>query len=388
MTRLGWALALAAILAATALVHGAEVARNLPRYHWEDWRFFRHTRENVHSPLDCFTQPSAWPGLYRPLTTNCYYLAGRALWGNRVAPYHVFNAGVYVLNALLLFAIARRLLPFPLAVAAAALWASRAAHRQVLLYTSEFQALGSTFFALLALALALPPRISRGARGNSTAREAAALAAFAAALLGKESMVALPAIVTAASWIFGARQWRRDLFWWGLAGAWALLFAFVFRGASGYAPTGFAYDVSARAATRFAAYALMMSNAVVLPIDDWTAPPRIPLLAAQPLVLGALAVAAGALLGLLVAARRLPAAGIAGPARTMALGLAWFLAGTAPFVVLEDRLFLRYFYFGSAGLALLLAAVPAAAGEWWRLRSQPPAAAAAASVPTPAPAPP
>jgi hypothetical protein len=356
--------------AGASLAHGSAVARNLPRYHWEDWRFFRHTREHVHSPVDCFTQPSAWPGLYRPLSTNCYYLAGRALWGNRVAPYHVFNAAVFVVNALLLFALARRLLPLPLALVAVGLWTSRVAPRQVLLYTSEFQALGSTFFALVALLLALPPRLAGAPPETSRAREAGALAAFAAALLSKESTVALPAVVTAATWLYGARPWwKRDLLWWALAGAWALAFTFVFRGVSGYEPTGFAYDVSLRALHRLAAYALMMSNAVVLPVDDWTAPPRIPLLAAQPLVLAALAVAAAAILALAAVARR-ESLGVAAPARTMALGLTWFVAGAAPFVVLEDRLFLRYVYFPSAGMAVLLAAMPAAAAAWWRLRSR------------------
>ena len=362
------------------------MVRNLPRYHWEDWRFFRHTKEQVHSPLDCFTQPSAWPGLYRPLSTNCYYLVGRALWGNRVAPYHVFNAAVFLVNVLLLFALARRLLPLPLALVAAALWASRVAHRQVLLYTSEFQALGSTFFALAALCLALPPRTSGASPQASRAREAAALAAFAAALLSKESTVALPAIVTAATWLFGARPlWKRDLLWWAVAGAWALVFTFVLRGVSGYAPTGFAYDVSPRALQRLSAYALMMSNAVVLPVDDWTAPPRIPLLAERPAVLAALAAAAAAILALAAAARR-AAPALAAPVRTMALGLVWFVAGAAPFAVLEDRLFLRYAYFPTAGLALMLSALPAAAAEWWRARRV--ATVDAASGPTTAPAPP
>lgn len=377
---------MAVAAAAGSLAHGPEVVRNLPRYHWEDWRFFRHAKEHVHSPLDCFTQPSAWPGLYRPLSTNCYYLAGRALWGNRVAPYHVFNAVVFLVNVLLLFAVARRLLPLPLALVAAALWASRVAHRQVLLYTSEFQALGSTFFALAALCLALPPRASGARPAQGRAREAAALIAFAAALLSKESTVALPVIVTAATFLFGARGWwRRDLLWWAVAGAWALLFTFVFRGVSGYAPTGFAYDLSLRVLHRLAAYALMMSNGIVLPVDDWTAPPRIPLLAERPAVLVALAVAATAVVALAAFARR-AAPALAGPVRTMALGLVWFVAGAAPFVVLEDRLFLRYSYFPAAGLALLLAALPVAAAEWWRLRSSP--GGGAAGGPTTAPAPP
>jgi hypothetical protein len=375
------------VFIATWITHGGAVARNLHRHHWEDFRFFRHTRAQVHSVTDCFTRPSAWPGLYRPLSTNCYYLAGRALWGNRVAPYHLVNAAAYLVNGVLLFVIARQLLPAALALLVPALWASRVALRQVLLYTSEFQALCATFFSLLALALALPPRVQGEKGAGGTWREAAALLAFAAALLSKESAVVLPAIVSAATWLFGSRRWRRDLPWWGLAAAWALLFALVLRGVSGHAPTGYTYDLSSRIAGRYAAYALMISNPVVVPVDNWTLPARIPVLAAEAPVRTALALAALGLAALLFAARRLDPGRTADPVRALALGFVWFLAGTAPFVFFADRLFLRYAYFGSAGLSLLVLAAPAAAAEALRLRSARREAAPAATVPMSAPAP-
>jgi hypothetical protein len=97
---------------------------------------------------------------------------------------------------------------------------------------------------------------------------------------------------------------------------------------------------------------------------------------------------AAALGALTVAARRIAAGPAGDPVRALALGFAWFLAGTAPFVVFADRLFLRYAYFGSAGLALTVLAVPAAAAEWWRVRQGRRAATAAATVPTTGPAPP
>jgi hypothetical protein len=373
----------------TGFTHGRFVARNLPRHHWEDWRFFRHTHAEVHSVADCFTRPSAWPGLYRPLSTNCYYLAGRAWWGNRIEVYHLVSVLAYVANGVLLFVIVRRMLPLPLALLVPALWTSRVALRQVLLYTSEFQALSSTFFSLLALALALPPRLrdERGPR-SFPPREGAALLAFAAALLCKESAVVLPAIVSAATWLFCPRRWRRDLPWWALAAAWAALFALALRGVSGYQPTGYAYDLSSRVGARYTAYALMISNAIVLPVDDWTVPPRIPALAGQAPVLAALSFAALALAALLAAARRIEPGRAADPVRALALGLMWFLAGTAPFVVFANRLFLRYAYFGSAGLSLLVLAMPPAAAEAWRLRESRREAARAATGPTSEPAPP
>lgn len=373
----GVLLALPVVLVAAGLVHGRAVLNNLPRHHWEDWRFFRHNRTHVHSPVDCFTKAPVWPGLYRPLTTNCYYLAGRVLWRNRVEAYHAVNAALYVGNGLLFFAIARTLLPLPLALLASALWVSRVAHRQLLLYTSEFQGLFATLLSLAALGLALTGR-----------RRGLALALFAAALLSKESAVALPAIVSAATWLFAPRSWRRDVAWWAVAAGWAVAFALVLRGVSGWAPTGYNYDVSGAIGTRYAAYALMFSNAIVLPVDDWAVPARIPALAASVWVLVPLALAGLALTALLAAARRLPEGAAAMPLRVMAFGFAWFVAGSAPFVVFEDRLFLRYAYFGAAGLALVLSALPAAAAEWWRFKRRPAAASAAATAPTPGPAPP
>ena len=136
----------------------------------------------------------------------------------------------------------------------------------------------------------------------------------------------------------------------------------------------------------YAAYALMLSNAVVLPVDDWTVPARVPALAAHPLVAAALAASAAAVLALLAMARRIEPRRTGDPVRAMALGLVWFLAGTAPFVVFADRLFLRYAYFGSAGLSLLVLAIPPAAAEWWRLRQARTATAAGATSPTSAPA--
>jgi len=44
--------------------------------------------------------------------------------------------------------------------------------------------------------------------------------------------------------------------------------------------------------------------------------------------------------------------------------LAWFLAGTSPFVVLAHRLFIRYTYFGHVGLAIAAGAVTSAVTQW------------------------
>ena len=77
--------ALALVLAFGASVHAHRFVHNFRHHHWEDWRFFRHDHEFIHTLADCFTQPGAWPGLYRPLSTNLYYFwgAGPSATGSR-----------------------------------------------------------------------------------------------------------------------------------------------------------------------------------------------------------------------------------------------------------------------------------------------------------------
>jgi len=337
------------ILAVAGAVHGSAVRRNFSRHHWEDWRFFRHDRALIHSPLDCFTRPSAWPGLYRPLSTNCYYLVGRWLFGNRIEPYHVVNGAFFLMNAVLLLGIARSLGAGTWAVVPPALLASRIAHRQVLLYTSEIQALLSVFFSLAALWLFLAAR----ARPGRSRLDAAALAAFGLGLLSKESAAAVPAIVTAYGWLYDRRgAWTRYALWWAVAAAWAVLFATVFRGVSGHQPTGYAYDLSAAVLTRYVSYFLLFLNSLVYPVDNWEVVTRVPLLAHSLAVRAAVGTAALAAGAVLAAARRLGQGKAASCLRRIALGGAWFVAGTAPFVIFQDRLFMRYSYFGHAGLAL------------------------------------
>src|SRR6185503_19102969 len=140
---------------------------------------------------------------------------------------------------------------------------SRLAHWQTLLYTSEFQGLFSMLLALIAIGCALSTRKGRGADPPAPAwpREALGLLAFAGALLSKESTVAVPAIVSAATWLYAPRAWRRDLAWWALAGAWALLFALVLRGLGGTVDTGYVYDATPGAVVRrYVGYLLMFAN--------------------------------------------------------------------------------------------------------------------------------
>jgi len=357
------------VIAAAAAAHGPRVVHNLPRHHWEDLRFFRHSRTQIHSLAECFVRPSAWPGLYRPLSTNVYYFLGRKVFGNDVVPYHVVSAIVFVANGVLLFWIARELLPGAWALAPPILFVSRFAHVQVVTYGSEFQALSSTFFSLVSIDLFLLSRRRRG-----VGLEAVSVLAFALALLCKETVVALAAIVLLYGLLYDRRgSWPHYLAHPAVAALWAAGFVLLFRRSAVYEPTGFGYDVSAAILPRYAAYLLVFSDLLVRRTVDLAFPERLEAMAWTLPAIGAFLLLLALEAAAILAARRL------GPAlRAAAFGFGWFLLGMAPFVVLRDRLFMRYTYFGHAGLAIAVTALLLALSR----RARP-----AATAPTPEPAP-
>ncbi len=357
-------LAVLLVAAAFAAAHGPREVGNLPKRHWEDGRHFRHNRDQVHSLADCFTTPSAWPGgneaTYRPLSTNCYYLAGRVLFGNRLAVYHAISAGVYVLNGVLLFLVARRLLPGPSSLVPPVLFVSRIAHAQVAAYTSEFDALSYVTLGLAGLLLLMSARNARG-----WVRPVLATAAFAAALLCKEAAVVWPAIVTVYGGLFDdARHWRRYVLAWLPAVAWAAAYPAVIRWLYPSGAVGFAFDLRPlELCQRQAAYLLSFSNLLVPAVDPekagWAMPPDIVALAGRPVVAVAVACLGVLMAAVLVRARVRPAH--TGPAvRVIAFGGAWFFGANAPFAAFADRLFMRYAYLGHAGLALAIGGAVAA----------------------------
>jgi hypothetical protein len=125
---------------------------------------------------------------------------------------------------------------------------------------------------------------------------------------------------------------------------------------------------------RYAAYLLSFVNRLVPKVDPehagWAVPPHIATMAEGApilLLMGSLVILAGAL----SAWSRVRPASVSRPARVVAFGLVWFLAGTAPYAVLGERLFMRYSYVGHAGLAVALGGLTAAAGgpAWASIRN-------------------
>jgi len=342
------------VLAATAVAQGPAWRESLHRRHWEDRRFFVHNRTNISTVGECFSRPATWPGLYRPLTTNCYYLLGRRLWDNRIETYHAVNIAFFFANGVLLAWLCLEWMAAPWAWLAAALFVSRLAHRHLVAHSVEFQSLASVFFSLLALKLFLA-----GRRSDRWPLEALALPVGVLAFLSKETAVVWPAIAALHGWLFerpsAARRYVPPLL---AAAAWLLLLALVIRPRVTPEPTGFEYDLSGTVVDRYAAYLLVFLNPFCFGVPaEADMPPAVVRLAST----GAVRVAFCALVAAEAVAlwrwRRRPPREDGW--RLAAFGCGWFLAAAAPYVVLQDRLFARYSYFPHAGLAVALAAVVA-----------------------------
>jgi hypothetical protein len=352
------------VVAAFAVVHGPHVVHNLPKRHWEDGRHFHHNREQIHSLTECFTKPTAWQGgaeaTYRPLSANLYYFAGRTLFGNRLEVYHAIDALTHLVNALLLLLVCRELLPWPSSLLPPVLFVSRMAHEQDIAYTSNFDTLSYAAFGLAGLLLFV-----RGRRTGRRDLEALAVAALGLALLCKEAAIVWPAILIAYGWLFDrAEAWRRYVAAWVLAAGWVVAYRYVIHRIYPAETPGFALDFHPLGLLgRYAAYLVSFANGLVPKVDPeqagWAVPPHIAEIAtrAPALLLTAFLVMVALVL---MAWSRVRPASVSQPERVVAFGLVWFLAGTAPFAVLADRLFMRYCYLGHAGLAVALGGLMAA----------------------------
>lgn len=362
-----------AIVAAAFLVaQGPRVVHNLPKWHWEDGRHFHHNRQQIHSIADCFLVPSAWEGgaeaTYRPLSANLYYLVGRSLFGNDIEVYHAIDALAHLANAILLFLLCRQLLPGAFALVPPVLFVTRFAHRQDFEYTSNFDTLSYAGLCLLGLLLFVIAR-----RRERRFAEAVAAFAFGLALLCKEAAVVWPAVLTTYGWLFDRpAAWRKYVAGWALAALWIVCYREMVHLLYPPGAPGFALDFAPHhVLARYGAYLLAIFNVLVPAVDPekagWAIPPHLRAFAASTPLVVAMACLAAVAVALLVAARWRPH--LVGPsARVIAFGLAWFFAGTAPFVVLADRLFIRYSYFGHAGLAIAAGGIASAVAQWIRAR--------------------
>jgi hypothetical protein len=165
----------------------------------------RTDRIHVHGPVDLLRFLEPWPTfmLYRPLTTLGSFWTARTLLGVDPVRWSLALLGVHVVNALLAYGIARRLLGSRAGgLATALVYASAPGHALAVRWFSFFTITGTVlaYFAGLWIWLCARPRY----RGPAT------LAAFVVALLCSEHAVSFPAGVTAVAVLAqGRRDWRR-----------------------------------------------------------------------------------------------------------------------------------------------------------------------------------
>jgi hypothetical protein len=328
-------------------VHGARIQQHWSQLHWEDQLFFEHDRRTIHTWRDCWTQPALWPGLYRPLTTNCYYFVGGQLFQHRIEVYHAVNVTVHALNALLLYGLVRSLLTPLFALVAMALFASRHAHAEVLTNTAEFQVLAATAFALAALLLFVMGLPRRDWRLLPLIYLLLLLA-----LVSKEAKLAVIPLLPLYVWLF-VRPLRLAYLWVSVAGAvGAVGFLLATQQAVvDYQPTGFTYTAAPALILRnLTAHFWSFANYLAWDASDPVFPT--PLRAVTESLVGQwiLLAGVGGLLILLLYHARLPHVG-----RVLLFGALLFLLAALPYCFFTDRLFMRYGYFSHTGLAVATA---------------------------------
>lgn len=343
--------ALVVIAAALALAHGVRITTNWGQPHWEDQLFFQHEQTYIQHIGDCFRHP-LWPGLYRPLSSTCYYYLVGQLTDQRIQAHHLINVLFYATNGLLLYHLCRRWMGRRWALLPGALFVSRYAHAEVVTNTVEFQVLLPTFFALLTVVFFLQGS-DQSDNGWYGGWYGLAGVTFALALLSKETFVVLPAILWLERWL-----WRRNGSAAGIIGVsmvalgWGMLFALFLRGMAGQTATGFGYTLApAEIIRNYTAYFLAFANLLTRAPDTLTMPANVLRLADAPAIQIGFCLLCVTAAGALIWLRQRPPGGYHS-IRMVGFGLLFFLISAAPFVILVDRLFMRYAYWAHAGLAI------------------------------------
>jgi len=149
---------------------------------------------------------------YRPVGFVSF-AADWTLWGDWPAAYHATSVLLHLVNVLLVFLLARRLLSIEASVVAAAVFGLHVANQEAVFWVAAR-------FDLLATAGALGTLLLIGSRQRR--RHAAAALLYLAALLSKESVVALPVAAGAYLWLVQrarTAELLRTFAWLGASGA-------------------------------------------------------------------------------------------------------------------------------------------------------------------------
>jgi len=156
--------------------------------------------------------------LYRPVTAISLAANWVAAAGDPRA-FHLVNVALHALAALVVYRLARELVPFGAAVAAGLVFAVHPVHVEAVVNLVGRAEVLSTIFVLLAVLLyRADGRLAEAGDRRSARRAAATLGTLAAAVLAlgaKESAFALPALLLVSDWADARARARR--FEWALA---------------------------------------------------------------------------------------------------------------------------------------------------------------------------
>ena len=197
----GWRVAVVGTIAA---VYAAAYGRFVGRFFAFDDFAVLAVADRIHlrTPLDVVQFFVPWPSfaLYRPLTTVAYFWTARAVLGLDPTRWTLAQLGFHVVNATLVYAIARRLLGSrPAGLATALVYASAPGHALAVRWIAFFTITGTTLVYFLGLWVWL--------RAPERRRVLATLAIFVVGLLCSEHAVSFPAALTAIA-VLG--EGRRD----------------------------------------------------------------------------------------------------------------------------------------------------------------------------------
>jgi len=358
--------ALAVILAGTVAVQGPTIRKTFHQRFWEDGLFIEVARQYIHSFVNCFTAPSLHAGLYRPLSTHCYYYLTQNVLGLDVEYLKVISIAFYVANAFLFFLICKQLMGWKWALIPVVLCVTRRSDYDLVSLTVEYQTLLSVFYGLLAVY-----SFVRARSGGGRAWEYASYVFFVLSLFSKETALAMAGVVVVYGLLFDERGVYRPYAVYALISSlWTVLLFAVFRGLRDYEPTGFLYTFwPAEVARNYVGHALDFFNPLLPAMDKEGLPfgDRI-LSMSMSTIARALFAGLVAIEVVLVARSRSISGRYGDSLRRIAFGVAFFLLAMAPYAILKNRLYLRYSYVGHFGLAFAFGETVRVGVEWAKRR--------------------
>lgn len=179
------------------------------------------------------------PIFLRPVV-QWLWLVDFVAWNTQALGYHLTNVGLHILNAFLVYLLARRVMRNrPSALVAGLLFALHPIHAESVPWISDRTDLLSAFFYLLSAVFFILFR-----QRSRRLYYGVALAAFALAGLTKETTLALPAILAGYDFLFTRRplRWKMILAWipfWMIPLGYLAARLLVMRTFGGYSDLGF-----------------------------------------------------------------------------------------------------------------------------------------------------